>query len=266
MKQLGRFWINLTASGCALLTACAVSAGSGNATVQAIPSGTAQFTAEGANWQALEVGAVVNEGSTIKTDAAGVVDLYLGANGPLLQITEASIVQLVALKQLPGAGEDLVTTKVKVTKGKVIGLVRKLGAASEYVVVTANGSFKVNGARFAASATGEFTILDGAATVLYTQPGQDKATQYALNAGETFQPKAANGQGAVLVTSADLASEVALQLDRMLIRVDNPVAKHWAPTAQWLQVPRPVDASAGENSPPWQLPPVEEPTTTPTIR
>ena len=145
-------------------------------------------------------------------------------------------------------------TRVKVNHGKVIGLVRKLSAASKYSLQTANGTFSLSDTRFAATATGELTVQEGQATVLYTAPGQTKSTEYALVKGQTFKPEANDGQGAVLVTSADVAAEVALQLDGMVMVAENPMAKRWAPTAMWNMTPRPFDSSRAMDDPPWQIP------------
>ena len=265
MKQLGRFWTNLAASGCAVALAYAASANTGSATVQAIPSGNAQFAASSAEWQPLQVGTVLEQGSTIKTDANGVVQLYLGQNGPLLRIAPSSTVELALLKQVAGAGEAITTTRIKVTKGNVGGVVKKMSSASQYVVQTANGSFSVNGSKYAASATGRFTLQEGEATVVYTAPGSKKSVTYAMTAGQTFDPAADRGNGAVLMTSADIASEVALYMDTSVINEYNPVAKHWVSSPSWLAIPRPFNYSEADSqdADPWVIPPIDEPTTTP---
>ena len=261
MKQLGRFWTNLAVAGCAVGMACAVSANTGSATVQAIPSGSAQFAANGTDWQALQVGTILEQSSTVKTDASGLVQLYLGQNGPLLRIAPESTVQLAVLKQVGGAGEAITTTHVKVIKGNIGGVVKKLGAASEYVVQTANGNFSVDGVKYAASATGRFTVQEGEAKVVYTAVGSRTPVTYAMTAGQTFDPTSA----AVMMTSADIASEVALYMDTSVIIPENPVARHWVAMPSWLAIPRPFSYSEGLDDPPWVIPPIEEPTTTPIV-
>jgi hypothetical protein len=260
MKELGRYSIKILLSAGALLTACAVSAGVSTATVQAVQAGAAEYSKAGGTWKALQAGTVLEEGSTVKTDSAGVVDLYLGANGPLLRISPDSVVELAVLRQIESPGELITSTKIKVRQGKVGGMVRKLSRASQFLVVTDRGTFSVSGSKFVGTAEGQFTVQEGEATLLYAAAGQGAPAKYAMKSGQTFQPQARAGKGDVLATPADLAAEVALYMDGMEIPEWNDIAERWVAAPSWLAMPRPFDDPQGKNNPPWILPMIE-PTT-----
>ena len=259
MKLHGRYWKKLFVSAGALLMGCAASAGVTTATVQAVSSGAAEYLKSGAAWQVLEAGAAVEEGSKIRTDAAGVVDLDLGANGPWLRISPASLVEFVSLRQVDAAGEVISTTKIKVHQGKVGGVVRKLSRASQFLVVTDQGTFSLSGAEFVGTADGQVTVQKGEAAVLYAAAGQKSLTRHAVQTGQTFSPKGNQGRGEVMMTSAALAAEVALYMDGFDLPPSNDIAKHWVAGPFWLAVPRPFDEAQGRQNPPWIIPQIEEP-------
>ena len=85
MKKLSVGWkyvVAISASALALGFLATANAEQATVKVQAIPSGSAQYSATGGSWLSLQPGIVLTQGSAVKTDGAGVVDLYLGKNGP----------------------------------------------------------------------------------------------------------------------------------------------------------------------------------------
>ena len=93
MKQHLRFLPALLAGGAMALSVTAMAA-AGSARVDAVRAGSARYTTDGANWMDAKAGAVLAPGTTIKTDSLGVLDLYLGKNGPYVRVTPSSEVVL----------------------------------------------------------------------------------------------------------------------------------------------------------------------------
>jgi hypothetical protein len=134
MKQCARLLSGLVAFGATavVVSSLTVVAEPGAAKVQAIKAGGAQFSTDGSTWNTLQVGAVLPEGTTIKTDAAGIVDLDLGKNGSAIRMTSGTTLELKTLGIAPGAGEDITTTELGLPEGKIHAVVRKLTTSCNY--------------------------------------------------------------------------------------------------------------------------------------
>jgi hypothetical protein len=194
--NLSRPVSKLTASALALAAACiftAVSAQAapqeGKAEVRAV-RGTATYTEPGGNQAIpLKVGAVLKQGSTIKTGANSQVDLFLGVNGPVLRVDASSELGLDKLTFENTGIETVVETQLNLKAGNIIGKVKPLAAASRYEVKTANGVAGIRGTAFNIFANGVIHVVEGSIVVVYINPITLQASEpVTVNAGQTFVP------------------------------------------------------------------------------
>ncbi len=234
----------------------------GTAKVQAIPSGSAQYTVDGTFWATLEKGAVLKQGATIRTDAMGVVDLYLGKNGPQVRLAPQTTLALSTLTYDEGAGETIVTTELGLTTGKIQGVVRKMSAASRYEVKTPVGTCGIRGTKYEITSTGRVTVESGFVDVMYTPPGASAPVKFEVPAGYTFDPMLNNGQGGVIPTPGTIRDQLNQDL-RDLQQFTSPEERVtvWIPAPTWMMPDRPVDTTGQTSDKPWVLPPMYNPTT-----
>jgi hypothetical protein len=198
MKQYGRLFAKLVACGVAFVAATVVSttqAAQGTAKVQVIRNGSAEFTEDGSTWKKLSVGTVLKAGSTVKTDASAVVDLFLKANGPVVRVTPGSSLELTTLTFDQADGETVITTELGLSSGRILGSVKKLAAASKYDVKTPVGTCGIRGTKYDISAAGRVLVVEGTVVVRYTVNGVQ--TTFVVQVNQVFDPTANNGQGAV---------------------------------------------------------------------
>jgi hypothetical protein len=264
MKLLGRS-INAAVCGLVLFTmglSSTAFADQGSAKVQSIRSGSAQYSTDGNSWTPLAVGTVLSEGATVKTDTLGVVDLFLGKNGPLVRLTPATTLTLTKLGLTEGAGETVVDTQLGLTTGRIQGVVRKLSQTSNYAVKTPVGTCGIRGTKYEISSTGRVSVLEGIVDVWFTPAGANAPVRFEVRAGYTFDPSQNNGQGGVTPTPTNIRDQ--LQEDMQSFRtVVTPEGRAtvWIPSPSWMEPARPVDPSGAGAGQPWVLPPVYNPTT-----
>jgi len=270
MKQHARFLMG-AATSLAVAWTVAVSgqADQGQARVQSIRAGSASYSVDGKTWNAVQVGTVLKQGAKIKTDGAGVVDLYLGKNGPLVRLAPSTTLGLTTLEIRKGAGETVVTTLLDLPQGKIHALVRRLNAASKFEIKTPTALCGVRGTRITATSRGEFTVLEGRGYVLYTPPGKTKANRFEVRAGFTFEPTLNNNEGGVIETLPSLANELRSATSQMMGYLPEfERVRAWTPTPSWNMPGRPFVAPGGGQAqggdPSFVLPPVTEPGSQPT--
>jgi hypothetical protein len=93
---------------------------SGKVSIKAV-TGTASYSTAGGKFQALQTGAELGSGTTIKTGPDGSVDLVLQYNGTVLRLIHDSELAFDKLDKQT-AGEQVVTeTSVHLLAGSVIG-------------------------------------------------------------------------------------------------------------------------------------------------
>lgn len=239
------------------------SAAQGSAKVQAILDGAAQYTTDGVNWNPLEVGMVLTEGATVKTDTMGKVDLYLGKNGPLVRMQPATTLALSKLLLDRGAGEAVAQTELGVTTGRIQSVVRKLNKSSSYAVKTPVSTCGVRGTAHEVSATGLTIVDSGVVDVTYTPPGATAPLTFEVRGGNTFDPGLNNGQGGVIPTPTNVGEQLRQELrDLRSFMSEQERPTVWQPSPSWMTPPRPFDPPGSEEGRPWNLPPVYIPTTT----
>ncbi len=151
----------------------------GKAVVRAITKGAAKYKDPSSgitDWAPLKVDTVLKEGAVIETDATGIVDLFLGVNGPVVRVTPATQLALDKLTFSRAGGEVVIETQLDLKSGTILGTVKKLAAASKYEVKTPVGVCGIRGTEYRISADGRVIVLKGTVFVTFTLAGQPPIT------------------------------------------------------------------------------------------
>jgi FecR protein len=192
----------------------------GYATVARI-QGEARYSTGDNEWHALTVGQTLTAGSIVQTAGDSTVDLILGARIPFhlnshpdkiapapdanvrgltsyKAAAEQNVVHLqgntvLAINQLTIAdtGVDAVSdTELDLRQGTIFGNVKKLSAASQYLIKIPSGIAGVRGTTFVMSADGAITVVQGSMVISTMVNGQP--VTMALGPGDQYDP--ATGQ------------------------------------------------------------------------
>lgn len=165
---------------------------SGSLAVAAPQSGKAEVTALRGTAQignvAAKVGDVATQGSVITTGSRSLLDLYLGANGPTLQVQENTSLTLSELTADEAGPEPVANTKISLTQGRVSGYVKKSSAASTYVVETPTTTAAIRGTTYLVSAEGFVWVWDGCVEITFRNPSSRALQNFTVCAGQMFDP------------------------------------------------------------------------------
>ena len=180
--------------------------------------GEARYSPDnGTTWHPLVVGKVLGPGNVIQSAADATVDLVLGdkiatrvvpfpdkvgwAPDPnvrgLISYKAMAAQNVIRMKgdtvlavdklSVVNMGADSATdTELDLRQGTIFGSVKKLSAASQYLIKTPNGMAAIRGSTFILSADGKITVTDGSAVISVVINGQT-ITQTVL-AGQQFDP------------------------------------------------------------------------------
>jgi len=176
--------------------------------------GTANYSTDaGANWRNLNVGMRLGQNSVIRTAPGSVVDLFLGDNGPVVRVTEATTMGIDTLTSENVGNETVIETQLDLRNGRILGNVKKLAEASTYEVKTPQGVAGIRGTRYDIRADGTVTVLEGTVIVVYVVGGQT-IPAVVVNEGQTVRPPTQAGQP-VTPSPADpaLLADIGRQLD-----------------------------------------------------
>jgi hypothetical protein len=153
------------------------------AVVRAVRDGVAQVsTDDGKSWNDAKVGLVMLEGTTIRTDGKATCDLFLGDNGPVVRVTPDTELRIVHLSVQSVGTEKVIDTMLELPRGRILGNVKKLAAASSYLVRTQGGVIQIRGTEFSVTADGTLSIEYGAG-VVYA-----RGRVFEVKPGEKFSP------------------------------------------------------------------------------
>lgn len=189
-------------AACVALVSTAQAVEVGKAVVRSV-HGSAQYS-EGATWNALQGGQVLKPGSVVRTANDSTVDLFLDENGPLVRLLENTTLGLDKLNFETTGVDVVIETGLDLRSGGIVGIVKKLSAASKYEVKTPNGVAGVRGTEFRAFANGVTQVFEGAMVSVFVKPTGAVETE-SLAAGDQFDP--ATGKGSI--PKADLAQGLA---------------------------------------------------------
>lgn len=199
--------MTLVAALLGVMSAGAAFAKDGSAIVRAIKPTTrdaqasAQFaTSSEASWKQLRTGKVLRGSDTIKTGAFTNVDMFLGANGPVLRVTEETTLRFDSLTFESVEAEMVIKTELDLRNGRILGRVKKLAAASEYSIKLPVGVAAIRGTDYDVSANGRVIITKGRGEMNMVGEG-GQVTSYAIGEGQVFDPQTK--------TVSDLLPEVA---------------------------------------------------------
>jgi FecR protein len=192
MKYTGRLLNKTAVLGIALVAVLAASTGQaqstkqGKAQVRAV-SGSARYSTGGGAWMELKTGTVLNSGAVVSTAAGSHVDLYLGMNGPVVRVSEDTQMGIDKLTYTDTGADAVIETQLNLTKGTLIGSVRKLAAASRYEIKTPAGVAGIRGTDYVITHTLMLFILKGLGHVAYILPDGNILSE-SVSTGESFIP------------------------------------------------------------------------------
>jgi hypothetical protein len=107
-------------------------------------------------------------------------------------------------------------TELDLRQGTIFGSVKKLSAASQYLVKTPNGIAGIRGTTFVLSASGVITVTDGSCVISVVINGQTVTEN--VGAGQQFNP--ATGQVTTLTTQElSNAQETAVETITLVVGV-----------------------------------------------
>ncbi|HUZ08030.1 MAG TPA: FecR domain-containing protein [Candidatus Paceibacterota bacterium] len=235
MKHM-KYFVSIGVAVLAFATiASAQSATQGIATVVRI-QGTARYSTGDNVWHTLTTGTTLGENDVVQTAANSTVDLVLGdkavrvnsgagagsliggtvniAGLPVTPISagglaapEQNIVRLLPDTELAidtfnysQTGADSVTdTELNLKTGKIFANVKKISAASKFIVKTPTGVAGIRGTSVYFSADGSCTVVDGSAVI--SEVINNQTVTVTLTAGQYFD--AATGQVSNLNSDAE---------------------------------------------------------------
>jgi len=138
----------------------------GKGIVRAIRGGTASYfvscSGSDSRREKLRVGHRLIAGNTVLTDAAATVDLYLGANGPLVRVLPDTTLSFEELRFRAEEGRTTILTRLRLEQGRILAAVGKLEPGSVYEVATPKGVYRARGTVFDLGADGRLVALEGA--------------------------------------------------------------------------------------------------------
>lgn len=107
--------------------------------------GEAYILGEDGQWSRLKVGARIKAGAVLRTRSQAQVYLYLDQNGPVVRLSEDSLLEISTLKYRYRRNYEMVTrTELVLRQGHAVGVVRKPTPDSVYLVTTPQGQTKVD--------------------------------------------------------------------------------------------------------------------------
>ncbi|MBU6402053.1 MAG: FecR domain-containing protein [Verrucomicrobia bacterium] len=228
MKHFGSRLSTWTAYAATLLAATLVGtaqAKEGSATVRAI-RGTADYSTGGGTWQKLSVGKVLGMGATIRTAADSEVDLFLKDNGPVVRVTPETTLGLDTLLFEETGDETVITTKLDLKNGRILGNVKKLAAASKYEVQIPSGVVGIRGTDYDISADGVVRVISGLAVVFYTENGVANQAQVSEGMAFNAQNKQVTQIPQQVITQLQ---QVIQQLQNIVLQLQGPVVVNLQP-------------------------------------
>ncbi len=152
------------------------------AIVRAVRGDAFYSTNQGQTWPEARVGTPLTEGSLAKAGPNSSADLFLGENGPVLRLTENSTIQIVRLELVNTGIEKVINTMIDLQKGRILGSVKKMAAASSYLVRTPVGVVQIRGTEYDISADGTVRIVEGSVVV------HAKGKSTVVHKGQDYSP------------------------------------------------------------------------------
>jgi hypothetical protein len=181
--------------------------------------GKVEYSLNGVNgpWTTLMAGDQLNAGSTVRTANDSSVVLFLDQNGPLVRLSENTILGIDKLDFDVTSVDTVIETQLDLKAGRIFGITKRMSATSKYEVKTPNGVAGIRGTVYAIKATGEIAILEGSAVVVSVSSDGTVTTQ-SVGAGEKFYPST----GEVVPMSDAEKARMAAEKESM-VQVSEPI-------------------------------------------
>lgn len=116
--------------------------------------------------ESAKVGDVAKPGSTVKTGSGSSTSLYLGVNGPDVNVRENSMLAIDELSFDDAGVETVITTKLGLSQGEIQGRVNKTSSQSSYLVTTPKTTAAIRGTVYTIRANGDVYVWEGCVDVV----------------------------------------------------------------------------------------------------
>lgn len=153
------------------------------AEIRAVRGGRASVNHSAGLRRNANVGMILGETNSIQTGVDTQLDLYLGDNGPVLRLVENTTINFVRLDvSHRSKSEKIVDTMIELKQGRLLGNVKKLSAASSYLIRSRTSVLQIRGTEFSIEADGRVEISLGTAKVF------SKEKTYLIESGNAYIP------------------------------------------------------------------------------
>lgn len=150
-------------------------------------AGDARYSAGGTgNFTPVAIGTKLHEGDVIKTGPASHVDLELGDNVGIVQVTPHTTFVLRTLKANETSADLVTETELDVREGAIFFKVNKLAKASRFEMTTPKGIAGIRGTSGYLNADGTMAISEGIGAISY--PNGNGPETFVLHDGEMVSP------------------------------------------------------------------------------
>lgn len=140
---------------------------------------------------AAQVGDIAKPGQTVTTGADSKAFLFLGINGPDLNVLANSKLLIENLSFDDAGAEPVATTKLALKSGLIEGNVKKTSAQSSYVVTTPTTTAAIRGTQYTVTFDGLVVVWDGCVDVVY------RNANFNVCKGQVFDPSLGGAVGGV---------------------------------------------------------------------
>ncbi|MEK7706684.1 MAG: FecR domain-containing protein, partial [Verrucomicrobiota bacterium] len=167
--------------------------------------GAARYSTGNGQWQKLTVGTKLKSGDLVQSAANSYVDIILGrvdyvpsrvavgdtlsyqpeATQDVIRVWEDSVLGFDKLTTMNTGAEEVTDTQLDLRAGRILGMVKKMPAASRYEIKLPNGVAGVRGTIYRISAAGIVQVLSGAVVISWTSSDGSPMTQV-VDAGYQF--------------------------------------------------------------------------------
>lgn len=190
------------------LNASPVGAAEVNAVIRAAKGKCELSTDQGKTWQKADVAAKLGSGHLLRTGKEALIDVFLGDNGPVVRLKELTELRLAVLEKEQSGVEKVITTRLELRAGEILGNVKKLAAASSYTVKFPGGQMTVRGTEYGVNADGTVTVVAGVVTVTY-----DEHAGVQVGSGQKVKlPKSAKAKPRVIKVSEQSMHQLGLHV------------------------------------------------------
>lgn len=189
MKQ-NRILLNwLTACGLAMaMIATATAETVKERTAKAVRvKGSVRYSTDNNTWQPLTVGTILRSGAVIQTSSDSLADIVLTEDmgGPrrvlvgeyltyqptvrqdIVRVDSDSVLAIDKLTITETGADQVSDTQLDLRSGRIFAAVKKVSAASTFEIKIPNGVAGIRGTRFALTAYGLVSVVDGAVAIAY---------------------------------------------------------------------------------------------------